>query len=379
MSFYKNFKLKIKSNFPNLVKFLINMRDNNFFIRILKRPFFISATKKIHGKKIVSSEKGFLFDLSINNYVSYTFRPKNLKNSKLSKEVYDNSSTAIIIQGPLYGLENFVKETLLFYSEIFEDVLIILSTWEDECKTEFIDKFKNYPNIKIIRNTKPVTDFNVDLQILSTSEALDFANKQGINYCLKTRTDCRIYKKNSLLFLKNLLKNHPINKNYNELNERVISCSVDTRKYRVYGLSDILLFSNTKNLIKYFKKKNYQLSLNEMGFDNYPCIKNDIAVINEIFLCARFLQTNNLEIDWSLEDWWNKCREIFCIVDASSLDFFWYKYEWRYEQRFNNNYTSDFEQSMQYSDWLNLNQNPNYTFDSKFKEKWKIKDGLIEQ
>lgn len=379
MSFYKNLKLKIKSNFPNLVKFLINMRDNNFLIRILKRPFFISATKKVHGKKIVGSEKGFLFDLSFNNYVSYSFRPKNQKNSKFSEEVYDNSSTAIIIQGPLYGLESFVEETLSFYSELFQDILIILSTWEDECKIEFVNKFKNHPNIKIILNTKPITNFNVDLQTLSTSEALDFANKKGINYCLKTRTDCRIYKKNSLLFLKNLLKNYPINRKYSELNERIISCSIDTRKYRVYGLSDILLFSTTKNLIQYFNKKNYQLSLNKMGLNNHPCIKNDIAVINEIFLCARFLQMNNFEIDWSLEDWWNKCREIFCIVDASSLDFFWYKYEWRYEQRFNNNYTSDFEQSMQYSDWLNLYQNPSYTFNIKFKEKWKIKDGLIEQ
>ena len=43
-----------------------------------------------------------------------------------NEEVFDNSSTAIIIQGPIYGLKNFVKETLMFYTKIFENVPIIL-------------------------------------------------------------------------------------------------------------------------------------------------------------------------------------------------------------------------------------------------------------
>ena len=48
-------------------------------------------------------------------------------------------------------------------------------------------------------------------------------------------------------------------------------------------------------------------------------------------------------------------------------------------ERFNNNYTSSFEQSMQFSDWLNLYQNPNFIFKNKLKEKRQIKDGIIEQ
>ena len=379
MSFFKNFKLKIKSNYPNLVRFLIKMRDNNYFLRILKKPIFISASKKIHGKKIVKSERGILFDLSVDNFVSYTFRPKISKNSNFNEEVFDNSSTAIIIQGPMYGLKNFVKETLLFYTKIFENVPIILSTWEDECKKDFFDEFDKYNNIKIIKNIKPQSTFNVDFQTLSTNEALSFAKSKNISYCLKTRTDTRIYKKNSIFFLKNLLKNFPIKEKYNALKNRIITCSIDTRKYRVYGLSDILLFSSTDNLIKYFEKKDFISSLKDMGLGRYPCLKNDVAVINEIFLCARFLKTNNIEIDWTLEDWWNKCREIFCIVDSNFLDFFWYKYEWKYEQRFNINYTSNYEQSMQFTDWLNLYQNPNLMFKNKFKEKWKIKDGIIVQ
>ena len=377
MSFIKNFKFVIKSNYPNLFRFLIKIRDNNYFLRILKKRIFVSAAKKVHGKKIVKSERGILLDFSVDNYVSYTFRPKKSKNSDFSEEIFDNSSTAIIIQGPLYGLKSFVKETILFYTKIFKDVPIILSTWEDECKKEFLDEFEKYQNIKLIRNIKPKSSFNVDFQILSTNEALNFAKSKNISYCLKTRTDCRIYKKNSIYFLKNLLKSFPIERKYIEIENRIITCSIDTRKYRVYGLSDIFLFSSTENLIKYFEKKDFNSSLKDMGLEKHPCIKNDIAVINEIFLCARFLQMNNITIDWTLEDWWNKCREIFCIIDSNFLDFFWYKYEWKYEQRFNINYTSNFEQSIQFSDWLNLYQNPNFKFKDKFKEKWQIKDGII--
>ena len=50
------------------------------------------------------------------------------------------------------------------------------------------------------------------------------------------------------------------------------------------------------------------------------------------FFYVQISKTNNIEIDWTLEDWWNKCRDIFCIVDSNFLDFFWYKYEWKYEQ-----------------------------------------------
>jgi hypothetical protein len=86
---------------------------------------------------------------------------------------------------------------------------------------------------------------------------------------------------------------------------------------------------------------------------------------------------NNIMLNWSLEDWWNKCREIFCIIDSKTIDFFWFKYHWKYEQRFETNYTSDFNQSMSFSDWLNLYCNPNHNFNTLYKEKWETKKGII--
>ena len=193
---------------------------------------------------------------------------------------------------------------------------------------------------------------------------------------MKTRTDCRIYKKNSIHFLKNLLKSFPIKKKYQYLKDRIISCSIDTRKYRIYGLSDILLFSNTKNMESYFKNKSFKESLKEMGFKKFPILMNKTLVINEIFLCVRFLFNNNIQIKWNLEDWWEKCRDIYCVADSHCLDFFWYKYHWKYEQRFISNYSSSFTQALGFSDWLMLYNNKKI-FNKKFQEKFSIKGKFI--
>ena len=65
----------------------------------------------------------------------------------------------------------------------------------------FFDEFDKYNNIKIIKNIKPQSTFNVDFQTLSTMKLLVLLRVKH-SYCLKTRTDTRIYKKNSIFFLK---------------------------------------------------------------------------------------------------------------------------------------------------------------------------------
>lgn len=373
--FLKNLKHLIKKRLPNLTLVLINFRDNNYFLRNINR-FFFRFSRNIHGKRIIKKENGILIDLSFNNFVSHTIRPKKAKNIEIDKEEYDNESTAIIIQGSIYGIKDFVIETIKLYKKLFYNTTIILSIWVDEIDNNFLSTCKEL-KIEIILNKKIKTLFNTNLQILSTAAALDLAKKLNKKFSLKSRTDCRIYKKNTLNHMNNLLRTFPINKNFDFLKNRIVSCSIDTRKYRVYGLSDILLFSSTENLINYFNNEYFEKSLKRLNLGHHPVLINDTIVINEIFLCARYLMNNNIMLNWSLEDWWNKCREIFCIVDSKTIDFFWFKYHWKYEQRFETNYTSDFNQSMSFSDWLNLYCNPNYNFNTLYKEKWKTKRGMI--
>ena len=134
-----------------------------------------------------------------------------------------------------------------------------------------------------------------------------------------------------------------------------------------------------KILCHFCMKENFEFSLKKHNFGSHPSIIKDTAVINEIFLCARFLASSNININWSLEDWWDKCRDLFCVVDPATIDLFWFKFHWKFEQRFLTNYTSDFSQSLQFSDWLNLYNDKNFKFDVNKKEKWKVEGGLFVQ
>ncbi len=376
--YYNKLKKALKKQFPFFVKKLILIRDSSNLMRFIKNFFFINLKKNIHGKKIVSREKGILFDFSISNFVSFVIRPKKASDVIIEKESYLNKDTAIIIQGNLDGLKNFVKETIEIYLKLFQSSTIILSTWDTDIDEKFLNDYKD--KIKIIINKKPKNIFHsTDLQTISTQAAVKLAKGLDLKFCLKSRTDCRIYKKNTVTYLKNLLNLFPINSNYENLKSRIISCSVDTRKYRVYGFSDIMLFGSTENIGKYFSNESFEEGIKKHNFGDYPSTINETAVVHEIFLCARFLKDSNITINWTLEDWWNKCRDIFCVVDPSTIDLFWFKFHWKYEQRFLTNYTSDFTQSLQFSDWLNLYSDKNYKFDENKKEKWKIENGLFTQ
>ena len=376
--YYNKLKKALKKQFPFFVKKLILIRDSSNLMRFIKNFFFINLKKNIHGKKIVSREKGILFDFSISNFVSFVIRPKKASDVIIEKESYLNKDTAIIIQGNLDGLKNFVKETIEIYLKLFQSSTIILSTWDTDIDEKFLNDYKD--KIKIIINKKPKNVFHsTDLQTISTQAAVKLAKGLDLKFCLKSRTDCRIYKKNTVTYLKNLLNLFPINSNYENLKSRIISCSVDTRKYRVYGFSDIMLFGSTENIGKYFSNESFEEGIKKHNFGDYPSTINETAVVHEIFLCARFLKDSNITINWTLEDWWNKCRDIFCVVDPSTIDLFWFKFHWKYEQRFLTNYTSDFTQSLQFSDWLNLYSDKNYKFDENKKEKWKIENGLFTQ
>jgi len=372
---FQKIKNLLKFYFPNFSRQLIEYRDSNLFSRITKSFLFINLKKNIHGKKIVKKERGFVLDFSIDNFVSYIIRPKKTNNIIIDSQKYNNSDTAIIIQGGLNGVLDFVSESIDLYLKLFSDSKIILSTWKDDLTNNFLSKYQN--KIHIIINNKPAKIFhNTDLQIISTYSAIEYAKNNNFKYCLKTRTDCRLHNSNSIKYFKNLLRIFPIDEKYKNLSSRIISCSIDTRKFRVYGLSDILLFGEIENMLKYFYKEPFELSLNK-NFGNYPCIIKDTAVINEIFLCARYLKNSDINLEWSLSDWWKICGEIFCVVDPYSIDFFWYKYHWKYEQRFIQNYTSDNKQALTFSDWLNLYIDKDFIFDETNKEVWKIKDGII--
>ena len=94
------------------------------------------------------------------------------------------------------------------------------------------------------------------------------------------------------------------------------------------------MFGETEDLIKYFDKETFLEGLEKFGLDEKNLLKNETPIIAEIFLCSRFINKLEGQISWELKNWWDSLKNYFCIIDNSSFDLFWHKYDWEYEYRY---------------------------------------------
>jgi len=381
MSLKKIFKKILgESYYKFRLAFILNLLFGKFYIITRKKikdftsnfDFFKKRlNKKVEHQRLVKKESGFLIDGTRNNYLTFHLRPKISEDFYLESTCKIDEKIAIIIQGQIQEKFIFLKNTLDIYKKIFKNSIIIISTWENENK-DLINSLKDQ-NIFILFNEEPEkkTLFNIDHQIISTNRALTFAKEKGIKYSLKTRADIRIHKNNLESFLISLIRTFPVKKN-DLINSRIIVPSLITFRYRLYSLSDIVLFGETIDLLKYFKKDSFKDGLEIFGLNEKNLLKNDTPVVAEIFLCSRFMENINGKVHWTLEDWWNSLRDYFCIIDNSALDLFWYKYDWNYEYRYLRTYSDKFSRAIDFQDWLSLYNNfdNNWLLDSSEHEKY---------
>ena len=89
-------------------------------------------------------------------------------------------------------------------------------------------------------------------------------------------------------------------------------------------------------------------------------------------MCSRFISQIEGEISWTLNSWWDSLKNYFCIIDNSSLDLFWYKYDWEFEYRYLRTYSDKFARSVDFQDWLSLynNSKNNWNLASNEHEKY---------
>ena len=222
------------------------------------------------------------------------------------------------MQGPIILNDNFTEETLKIYSKRFPNVKLILSTW-DEYDSRLIKRIENI-GVEVILNVKP--DYygfsNINLQIKSAKEGILKALNSESEYCLKTRTDQRIYRRFFIIFLSisNLFSN---NKSLNS-SQRLITISKNTFKYRLYGVTDMLMFGHINDMVNYW----------DIDYDNRPVSEINLgktvldyskANICEVYLCTKYLKKLNHDIKFNFKDYWQILAKYFCVVDSSSIDF----------------------------------------------------------
>ena len=361
----------IKKIVKNILKNIIRIINffNIFNIKIL------NLSKKVHRIPFLKNDFGIIFSFFLKrNYLSHTVRPKYADDVyQISTNDDSENRFGIILQGPV-GDKKFLIETIKLYSKIFPNCKVVLSTWENDDIKGVSDFNKN---LHIIQSTLPSKSGtgNINLQLKSTSAAINFLKKSNIDYVIKSRTDCRIYKPNTLPYLLSLFKNFP--KKENGKSSRIFATGIGTSKYKVYGLSDIFLFGRTNDLDLYFKYEEEEKILSNYGFNNKKIIKGT-ALINPCLLCARYLRNLNIELEWSLEHWWMSLKDHFGIIDADSIDLFWLKHNWEFEKRLVRNYSFKASRAVEFSDWLSLYSGNKMNWEKTgYHEEFEERDGKI--
>jgi hypothetical protein len=267
-------------------------------------------------------------------YYTINYRKKFFKESKNKNK--SNLSSSIIIQGPILRKNNFTFNTINLYIKNCKST-IILSTWKNDLSENEIRRLKK-KDVKIILNEPPdiAGPVNVNFQLKTTSAALKLSAKIGNKFCIKTRTDCRLYLEN---FDENLIKLYAFFKKNN--NSLKLGSTSLTMEKRLFGISDILMFGPTKLLLNYFpdvysKKEfeNFSKFLKNIKNKDNKFLKDSYKCIPENFLCYNFIKrTVNKKVRYSSENYYKSLKNNFFIIDNAILDFFWYKYNHQYEYR----------------------------------------------
>lgn len=365
MSIKKFLKDKLGKNYRKLrLKYILYKIFGNFYLSLRnwikkfynKFDFFKNnLNKKIEHQSIIDKESGFIIDNTKNNYLTYHLRPKKAEDFNLESTCKIDEKIAIIIQGPIQEKFDFLKNTLEIYKKIFKNSIIIISTWKSE-DIEKINTLKD-ENIYILFNDEPEkSQSNIDHQIFSTNIALKFAMNHNAKYSIKTRADVRINKSNLETFFISLIKTFPVKSN-SLIKSRIVVPSLITFKFRIFSLSDIVMFGETNDLLQYFDLELFRDGLKKFDLNEKELLKNETPVVAEIFLCARFMNKLDNSINWNLESWWDSLKNYFCIIDNSSLDLFWHKYDWNYEYRYIRTYSDKFARAIDFQDWLSLYNN----------------------
>ncbi len=314
-----------------------------------KKTLFIS---QLFGKFFEIGDYFFSFKLFNKKSLDLPFKNLNKK---------FNNKFAIIIQGPLIENSKFTIETINFYSKNYPGMPIIISTWkEDAKKLKLIFNKKVRKNIFILSNELPLYSGykNINYQAVSTKNAIKFAKKLKCKHVLKTRSDTRIYSKNFAEFFLSLINFYKLNIKFKGQKQRIISTSF-TLRYRMYSVSDLIMFGNIDDLYKYFdiltdkeiENKFYSFLIKLKFKDKKYFVQKEFCP--EIYFFSEFFKKINIKLKWTPKDFIKKISENFIIIDNNSLSIYWKKSD-KIDNHFSNlPIPSKRSLEFTFSDWFN--------------------------
>lgn len=293
-------------------------------------------------------------------FITYHYRPMEADAINPCRDRVKNlPALAIVIQGPVLQENNFTVETVKLYKKNFAQAKIILSTWENE-PPAVADRFREL-DITVLLNKKPdyAGQSNINLQIVSSGAGVMKAQELGAEYVMKTRTDQRIYAADVADYLHNMIDLFPARGGNSLQKKRIVGISLNTFKYRLYGLSDMFCYGHVEDMARYWTPPLDRRVFSDSEKRNHGSSLRKFAAwrICEVYFVTEFLRHIGREIQWTLRDSWQVFADHLCVVDKEQLDFFWPKYN-RFEYPRQTYVDAKVrEQEMTFRDWINIYSN----------------------
>ncbi len=282
------------------------------------------------------------------NFITLHERPIYIGNLRLLPPESDTKlpKNALVIQGPILKVNDFTLETVKLYKRNFAQSLIIVSTWNDE-EPEYLEKIKEAGALVVV-SEKPENPGlrNTNMQIASAAAGMKKAKELGALYALKTRTDQRMYGRQVMEFLLNLLDIFPLSLNSKQ-KKRIVGFSWNTKLETLYNFSDTFQFGAIEDMLLYWP---HDLIAERQG--DRTSFANGEHMTTEAQLFTRFLKRVGIEFKISREEWQKTLATRAIVIDAFPLDLYFHKYE-----RFREYKDFSYEYRMRdvsFVEWFNL-------------------------
>lgn len=290
----------------------------------------------------------YAYNVGDREFFTYWTRPKYA--ADIECKVSKVSNVAIVIQGPIKYENDFTVETVRLYKKMFPDTEIIVTTWSNEDK-KVLDRMKEAGATVLLSDMPKVMtglDYSVNLQRKNTRKGLLYAKEKRYFFCAKTRTDQRIYEGSALEFCVRMLKNFPITDSNIMAKGRIISTSLGTFDNRFYNVSDLFLFGYTEDLLRYYScpEDTREHTNGKAPEDKLLYSKRRTG---EIWFSTHYIEAIGHKLLWTKKDNDYVIGNYFIIVDAESMDLFWWKYTKR-EYRWRTYLNRELGQ-VTFSDW----------------------------
>ena len=305
----------------------------DFFLNIYLFPFFKIA-KNNHQEGMLDYICKGVEDSVI--YPSFRIRLKETRNEPKMFGMCSGNKCAIVLQGPINTLDNMTLESVRYYKAQYENICVIVSTWEDE-REELLCELENEGAV-IVKSKKPKKPgtLNINYQLVSSMAGVLKAKELECEYVAKTRTDQRIRKAyvfDSLIHLVNLF---PVD-NTEKLRKRIVVLpTFFGNMFTPYFISDFFYFGATEDLMLLFDiekddrgsiEKKDLVSRKDYSKSMYP---------PEIYLVKTFLSTKlDYDCQDSISSYWEALKRFFICIDPSMIDLFSEKYEYSHREHVN--------------------------------------------